>query len=460
MKDNIFAKNKKIVILTYLIIGLLLFFYESKSAVMFFTVFTFHFYILYRAYKYKSIVFSSIYLLLFISQGINSVLFFINKNYYDVYSGFNSIGMYKYDLISYYKAYSYIFIYSVITYLMMELFYKYNKSEDYFVIFNKLRLKNTFNIDKYKNMFYVFLILSSILSIIMYKNQIGVKGLVQTSLPLHLTGIFYYTRLFIISLAIIVFYLFSNKKTNLIIIFMYLFIASICSVSKYMFIIVIVPLIIIDIFKRNYLLSVISLFYFFIMYFGIQAVSNEVYKYNYIYYSIKELIKIFFLSIKDCDVVDILSVLHKFSERIYGTQTIILTSQYNILNTNGFIRYIICGSEVQEMFPDIAAVLYKLYLDDQMAFGVSLGFPGTLIITSCGFYSITVIETLIDSVCFSIFEKQIISNYKKLNIFHFIFSTTILLFTLILYWTGNRKYLNLCTIILIIINIIKKKGNM
>ena len=259
----------RIIILSsiYFIIGFVILFYDTSAGILYFTVFPIHFLFVYKSIKWGNYCLSLVFLLLLLSQGVNSFLFFLNRDKYSAI-GFKAVGSFEFILADYLGSYFYIFCFSVVLF-----FFSFLLSKTKTNVFNAIGDKTTtFSSDKKASSLYMYLsiilcAIAIVLSIIMYTNQLGILGLNQKQLPFHLTGILYYFRRFVIAGLLIFFYAKSkNRNIALLFIVLYAFIYSFASVSRSGVAILLMPLAALDLIQKNVKRAVVIIFIYSILF--------------------------------------------------------------------------------------------------------------------------------------------------------------------------------------------------
>lgn len=390
----------------YIIIGIGLAFVDLRAVLMFFTVLPFHFLLLRSCIRRKQYVFIVLFLLLFTSIGINSVTFFIyEEDYKNV--GFKAIGDFDFSIIKYFESYLYIFLFSIVLYLIMCLLGSSRSGSTYSVLVGFFSQEKDARIHKLNNAnIYIFLIcfFSIIMTTVMYQNQIGIRGMTQTALPFHLTGIIYYFREFIITGILFYLYLKSPNRTKAAMwIMFYLFFASFTSVSRMLVGFLAMPMILESMVSKNKKRAIVIGLYYFVMFTWMTNARNYVYSYTTVIYSLPELIRLSISESIQNPFGRIPYLINEISGRLYGGQCIVLASQYRMVSFSQMLSYYV-GTDIASIIPNMMTVMFGLKPVAGMSFGVSVGYNGQMILFCNGNYLLAALQGAIVALIFTVLQ--------------------------------------------------------
>ena len=302
----------------------------------------------------KSTTLNYFFLIIFLSHILGSALFFGSKDIF-TYSGFSAIKNFNFNIVDYFKIYSYLFLFwYCIAFLFLLIkrikFYKINKIK-FTLNLITLNLKNSNN-KKFNLIFFPLLIILFFVINWMFQNSFGITG-VDTGiqpLPFHIGGLIFYIIRFIVPLFI--FFLFYTHSDVKLIHFSALFIFTImygiASASRLGFILYDIIILFFLFKEKRFFLLFLSIIITVIMLFFIEISRNFIYGTNQVNESanlniLEHFINIFkfFLNAK----ADYFSLINGMFFRLGGTQDVVLASQYDTNLFGGsfkeFLRYTI-----------------------------------------------------------------------------------------------------------------------
>ena len=404
---------------------------------IYFTVLPFHFILLYLALKTKNILFIFYCSMLFLSHGIGSIPFFLDRHNAQSI-GFSAIGNFNFSYISFYRAYSYLLVF-LFTLLFFVWIFKIKGHGNFLLLFIKqhyyaLHLKSTLNLFPIISCTLLFVCIS----IFMYNLHIGMIGLQQIQLPFHLTGILFYSRRFLFPLVLIWIYVKTKRKdVATILLIVYSLIVGITATSKSASLLVLLPLTIINILARNkkvtFLCIVMSIFAYYI----VGAMRLIIYEFD----AEVDILSVISTPVEFSNNNIILSLMNSITGRLFGFQSTVLSDQYTQLSFSDLISFY-TGSSITEIIPDYVYSLFGMTLPEDKAFGVGLGFTGTMQLLSCHNYLYTIIQAIIISCIFIVqndcLQKILVS---RKNVIFKCISILIIIFSFMNLFDGNEIFI-------------------
>ena len=206
---------KSLLLGLYVLLGVFIAFVDTKSLVMYITVLPLQFLFLVYGYKSKNILLFLFLLMMFLTQGVNPVFFFLERETAEA-TGFRAIGNFDFTLSRYFIAYSYVFAFCFTLITIDFLLNNGRKRRDYIIPYVKNFTTKFASANSEKSVYLLYLILftvlMSMLSVWMYDNQIGLIGLKQKSLPFRLSGILFYFRRYFASAIVVYLYVKCKNK--------------------------------------------------------------------------------------------------------------------------------------------------------------------------------------------------------------------------------------------------------
>ncbi len=421
----------------YVVVGIYLTFIDSFVLPVYLTILPFHGFLLYKSIKTKNLLFILFSLLTFISYGIGSIFFYLDRENAKS-TGYAAIGDFDFSYGQLFSAYSYFAVFLLFLTLFISYFKK--KSHSIFLpLFMQQQYEKLISYSKTWSLKPLVLCLGVFLmiSLWMFSNHIGMIGLHQTELPFHMTGILFYSRRFLFPI-ILVYLFFKTKSKNIasVLLIFYALIVGVLATSKSASLIILLPLI-----YLNYMMGkkMMSLFCF------ISAVAC---------YVIVGTMRTFIYDMDaEVDIMTIFSSSYNFfpedrnlfvficqniTGRLYGLQSTVLGNQYSGLTFGSLIDFY-TTSKITDVIPDYVPALFGFELPEGFAFGVGLGYAGTMQLLSCHNYFFAIIQAFIVSVVFciqnncvqGIFHREVGISYKYISIL-------IVFLSFLIFYDGNQ----------------------
>jgi len=441
-----------IVVISYIIVGVVLTVIDPVVLPIYMTILPFHGYLLYKSFKIKNLLFILLCLMTFLSHGVGSIVFYLDRDNASS-TGFGAIGDFDFSYGRLFSSYSYLAVFL----LFLLLFVSFSQKK-YHQNFLSIFIKQQYERLKMQSMTWslkpiVFaVILFSIISIWMYNHHIGMTGLKQTELPFHMTGALFYARRFLFP-VILVWIFFKTKSKNIasILLILYSLIVGVLATSKSAALLVLVPLI-----YLNYMMGKKMMFY-------LCLIASVV-----VYIVVGEMRLLIYDMDADVDVLTIFTSAYDFfpeernlflfivkniTGRLYGLQSTVLGDQYTKLNFDGLVDFY-TTSKIIDVIPDYVPTLFGINLPSDKAYGVGLGYSGTMQLLSCHNYLFTIFQSLIVSFVFCIQNNCIQDLFLKKNgvIIKYV-SVLIVFLSFILFYDGNQMlYVYILTLLLLLIH--------
>lgn len=420
----------------YMIVAVVLAIVDSYVLPIYLTILPFHSLLLYLSIKTRNILFVFYSFMLFLSHGIGSVLFFIDRENAQS-TGFNAIGNFDFSYSSLWNAYSYLFVFLLVLLLFINIFKKKGHT-NFFPTFIKQQYQS-FKLKASLSLFPIIccIILFAGISIWMYNLHIGMIGLPQRQLPFHLTGILFYIRRFLFPLILTWIYVKTkNKNIATISLIIYSFIVGITATSKSASILILLPVTFINYMigkKKMALLCTISMI---LAYLIVGTMRLLIYEFD----ADIDIMTVLSTPLDFSDSNIFLSLMKSITGRLYGMQCTVLVDQYTQLTFNDLISFY-THCTINEIIPDISYTLFGIILPEDKAFGVGLGYNGTMGLLSCHNYYYTILQAFLIAIIFCIQNdcvQSIIS--MRVNIILKYLSILILLFSFLSFFDGNDVF--------------------
>lgn len=400
-------KNSFILGFLYLLIGLLLGFYDPVVVPVYLTVLPFHAFLLYLSIKTKNIVFLLFCIFLFLSHGIGSIGFYLDRdNAQSV--GFSAIGNFDFSYERFFSAWSYLVVFLLFLLLFISIFSKRYYRNSYIFDFIKQQIiyyesRSRFKWTVFPLLF--FSLLFTAISIWMYNYHIGMIGLNQTALPYHLTGVLFYSRRFVFPLILLSFFFRTKEKfISTIILIIYALLIGILATSKSASLIILIPLVVYHYISGKKKLAFIGFIASVFVYVVVGSVRTVIYEYD------AEIDLISLMNNTDLTVQNnknlILFIVNNVTGRLFGFQCTVLTDQYMLTSFLDLVRFY-TYSTIDQIVPNNYQTLFGMNLSDDRAFGVCVGYVGSMQLLSCHNYYYTIIQAFIVSVIFTLLNNSI-----------------------------------------------------
>lgn len=408
------------------------------------------FFILYKLSKISNDqIFSIFFLILLFVCPISNFLFLINLDLFTEGSGWRNVNSFNFNFINisilYIDLFINLFIFIIIYYILSQILSFSKKSNYIITIYRQKEIIFT----NYYYYYFLLLIFSCIFSIFLYKFNIGITGIPSEKLPFKLSGFLIYLRLFIFPLILFYLSLFINNSLffSIVTLLCAIFL-GVTSGSKAITLIYLTPLIYLYIQSNK--ISIIKVFILIIAFQIPEFSRNHSFQtndrfllelVNSVGYEIYQYFNNDFIS-------NFLMSLLGFFTRIYSLQSLILGSEYELLNPlQSVFNYLF----IDYLIDNPALELFNLNFQEGYNFGVNIGLLGNLMIISKSGIIYLIIFLLYVSFQF-IFFRFIIS------FFHFTQPVSFFLILVYLIKTieGMVVFINYYLIILFIIVMIFK----
>lgn len=411
---------------------------------------------IYTAVRKKHITLSLFTVLFFFANAISPSFFFLNRDKY-TYSGWTAVKDFNFEIFNFLKIYLWVYI---LMFFILVFTLKLNNipfarmqrpsytgyAPDNLYLFNS-------NNNRQKRYLYscllmiVILILAIPLNIFMFKNQIGIVGLMPVALPFHMTGVLYYSRYFIIPSVILYLYMKSNRSLFLcMVILMYAVIGGLLSVSRSVLIMAFIPVILFAFLDRQYIRFCISVIIILISFQIISAARNFVYAYDNIIFS--ELFS-------DIGWDSVPYVIGEISGRFGGAQDNVLAYQYHFDNQiSAIIKYF----SAQPLMENYALELYGFNLPEDLALGIGFSLiPWLIVLADKNIFILIFLSAVISLLLF--LSEKIVRNYLLFKNY-FVFAAYPLSFVLVnaLYNSQLKMFYFFMLISVVILYFIKNRN--
>lgn len=405
--------KSKILLLLYVIVGFVIASTDPFVLPIYVTILPFHGFLLYQSVRSKNLLFILFCFLTFLSYGIGSVVFYLDRNHANAV-GFDAIGSFDFSYSRLFEAYSYLAVFMLVLWCVVSIGKK-NYHYNFLPAFIK---EQYYKISKSTSKTWsIFPILIAVLiftaiSIWMYSHHIGMIGLHQTELPYHLTGFLFYSRRFLFPIILIWFFLKTKDKCSAsILLIVYSLIVGVLATSKSAALLVLVPVT-----YLNYVMGKKGMFY-------VSAIASVV-----VYVLVGGVRTVIYQADAEIDVLDLLSLSYTFNPgdgsfflfivknitgRLYGLQSTVLAEQYTQLSFSGLLDYY-THAHILEVVPDYVNTLFGLDLPEDKAYGVALGYTGSMQLLSCHNHIYTIIQSVIIGIIFCV-QNDCVQKVVRLN---------------------------------------------
>ena len=426
-----------LLIVTYICIGILLAFEDSYVLPVYLVILPFHGFLLYKSIKIKNIVLIFYCFLLFLSHGIGSVVFFLDRDNANS-AGYDAVGDFDFSYERLFGAYSYLVVFLIVLFILVSSSKK--KSHCNFLpVFLREQYGLLAKVSVSWSIVPLLICTSffTMVSIWMYRYHIGMTGLQQTELPFHLTGFLFYARRFLFPIVLVyIFFRTKSKGVASIILVLYSLLVGVMATSKSAALIILVPLIYI-----NYMIGRKKMGWICILAaVGVYTIIGEV---RLIIYEtdagidLSDLLTTAYTFFPE-DRSFIIYILKNVTNRLYGLQSTVLGDQCTQLYFEDLISFYTHSSMI-DVFPDYVHSLFGINLPDDKAFGVNLGYTGTMQLLSCHSYLFSIIQAGIISLIFVMQNNfiQTVFNLSGKNKYKYA-SLIVLLFSFMRFHDGNE----------------------
>lgn len=347
---------------------------------------------------------STFYILIFFSLGLNSFIFFLEGERYLPWGNMSAIGDFDFQLAEYLIYFFKIYIFSSSVIIFYRFLYRTREKKGIAAVFPKMK-----ECKKYDYLCIALCIFSSALSAWMFERKIGITGLIPPRLPFHLSGILYYFRLYIITVIILFFY-FKSKKSMAaaVAILTYAYIGGITSLSKGIPSMLLMPIMAeMLVYKKNGRLVITGIWYC-VLYYIVQNSRGLIYSDIYASYRFLEMMwySAGTLQAVHFNIVHlIISCIDRISDRQYGGQTLVITSQYHKLSFYDLLLYY-SGKPLSNIIPDMAGEMFRMRLNGSMATGVGIGMLGTVNVLANGSLPRMIVQGFVIAVLLVFLDKS------------------------------------------------------
>lgn len=401
-------KPKVILIVIYIILGLLILNKDYPSAVLYFTVIPFHLILLKESRKINNLFLFLFMFFLLLSIGGSSITMYLTR-FERSNTGTSNLGEFDFSLSSYYRIYSYLFILYVLIVLFTKKLTKNNtitpitsfiKEE----IISFTRARGTYSVFP----IILFSVIFALISIWMYQQHIGITGILSgKTLPFHMSGILYYARRFLFTgVLLFLFVKTRNKQIAFFVIVVYAFVAGVSAASKSISMMMLAPLALYFFFTNRKALGFLALFFTVFTYAYVAGARELIFSsdadasLSAVVQTANEISSLLF-----DDSTLLMPLVNSFFGSLFGFDNAIVAYQSSDLGTSDFIQYF-SGREIGAVVPDLVYKLYNFNLPDDRAYGISLGFSGSMMMMAARHYFFIVIEALIVSLLLAFQNKN------------------------------------------------------
>lgn len=435
-------------ILVYVIVGFVLLFVDPYVLPVYLTLLPLQSLFLFLATKSNNFIFILFCSLLFVAFGIGSTTFFLDRENMNSV-GFGAIGNFDFSYSRLFDAYSYLFVF--LSALTIFIFLFKRRSHRNFIIkflreeFDKVRLLPSAEWSLIPLITLVVFFL--FVSVWMYNNHIGMIGLRQRELPFHLTGILFYSRRFIFPLILLwTFYKTRAKGAATIILVFYALVVGVVATSKSVALILLLPLILFNYVTGKKTASIITLVAAIIIYAVVGTIRSFIFEND----AEVDLMTVFSNSYVFFGGNAIVYIINNFTSRLYGLQSLVLTDQFSLLSFSDLINYY-TGTPLTEIIDDIPRTLFGINLPGDRAYGVGVGYTGTMILLSNHNYLYVVIQAFIISLVFAVQNNSIQKFFNSRGLLKFkIISLLIVFYSFLDLFDGNRMTIVYLSTILLV----------
>ena len=439
-------KALEILFLVYLVIGVFIAITDAFVLPVYLIILPFHFFLLYESIKTRNVFFILFCLVLFISYGIGSIPFYLDRANAN-WQGFTAIGNFDFSYKSLFQAYSQMAVFLLSLWAFVLLFKK-EYHTNFIVRFVDEQSKAFAIQPSIRTSVPILFLIACFLSISiwMYNMHIGMIGLPTATLPYHLAGILFYSRRFLFPLVLLfVFVKTQSKAVPTIALIVYAFAVGVLATSKSAALIIMAPLAIINFVDRNYFLCFLCVLSFV----GIYLLVGQLRELVYLTDAQIDWRSVFIQ--KDVYTLSDRNVFYDFAklftQRIYGLQSTVLGYQYRQLSLKDIYDFYV-HSRLNA--PDYVEALFSISLPEDKAFGVNLGFPGAMHLLSGRNYLFSVLQAFLVAVIFCFTNEciQRIFSLQGLTLLKF-FALILLLFSFLKFYDGYQMKIVYVSILLL-----------
>lgn len=429
-------KKKKFLRLSFLIIGLILYIIDKQTAVIYFTLIPLHYYMAAKLLHSGNIASFTFSIYFFFAVGLGSVIMYLNRQAL-LEMSINGVGSFDFSFQQFYYIYLYVAIDLIIVYFLsirlskrdsISLITTFGKDE----ITRFEKIKGSYSILPLS----IAILLFSYISIWMYYHKVGIIGLHQIALPYHMNGILYYGRRFVFTLIIL--YLFLKTKNKTIatyLIIIYALIIGVSGSSKSLNLMVTFPVGLYCLFYYKKSVAMLSFFSGIVIY-AFVTCARELIFYTDAQATLSDVFSTAYTLIVELlsDIDSFVGIIASFFHSLYGMNKVMIPFEFDGINSADTWRYMF-GCHILDIIPDLAGDVYGLHFDDDKAFGICIGFPGTMAMMARNNPLLLLVEPLIffflfisiNNSIYSIFSctNSRVVKYIALGLFLLIFSTLV-----------------------------------
>jgi hypothetical protein len=337
--------------------------------------------LLVMAARTRSVVLTLFFGLTFVSHAIAPPFFFIKREYYHYTGGFGAVKNFQFGVGEFLRMYVPVFVFVVALLLFSILFLKIaRKMAKTSTPVVPARDRGSFRRARYDFAIALFIILIAIpQTVLMYGMRQGITGIVSEPLPYRLTGLLYYSRMFLYPLLLFIAYASSRRylATGMLILF-YATVAGMSASSRYVLLATAAPMLVLTIMDRRRLRLLVSL--------GIVLVSfvlvTRTRDFVYLPEGQPAFTTLVVNSITGGERTTRFSIpdtIGGLANRLWGPQDVVLAYQYDIQGRLGAIwRYFTS----QPVVPDLAYEFYGMTFAYGSGMGVGIGIIPWMIVLS------------------------------------------------------------------------------
>ena len=332
----------------------------------------------------------------YLAIGIANVLFWNNRGGYRR-DGMMGIGNFNFSILSFVEMNSYVVVYFLTIFLILFVVGKITHVQLDWNIFATFKIphKNS------KQWLLAVMPLLIVVQIVMYSYGIAIHGVEPKELPLHLWGGFWYFRMLIIPIIIAFILVENDSLISWISIFLYIYVVSICSLSRTTIILSCIPVILL--FREKKIYKMVLFLIYVCLCLKVSDMLRDV-----IYIAIQNnkwlsIFEIMEMSIKLLDIKAIMMSPIKVGEIVFQR----MGGGFNIVqgglirttfSLNDFIKYVIDGRLSEEMISRLEGIVHlkEIYGGyEGLEVGYGLSYLGCIVLTSQYNYLVAIIHALI-----------------------------------------------------------------
>lgn len=430
--------------------------YEPSSILVYLTILPIQFFMMKHAWKRNSIILILLFTYMFVAIGIGSLMLYLDRGSISNV-GTNHVGNFDFSYSYLFKVYIYLLVFQLIVLLIFELFNKTNSKKSLLSFITE----ETTTLSTRGKSFSVFsitvvAIVFALISIWMYNKNIGMIGLKQTQLPYHLSGILFYARRFVFTVVLIWMYAKTKEKgLATAILIAYALIVAVTGSSKSLNLILLVPVGIIALMTRHKGWGITAIVSSLLIYTYVSCTREIVYALDG-EVSLAEVVvgsNAIFWSVIGEDFSYVTRLIAGVCESLYGMKNVVVAYQYNSLGIYDTLSYfggVHLGSIIQDMPYELYGVTYSA----DKAFGVCVGFPGTMVMMSCRNIILLLFEAVVVSFILviqdTILDAVVVS--KKKRVYKYIVLLLFLFSFMSLIEANSLAPVYLCTVMMFLVS--------